>query len=435
MKNSTWKFTTILTILTFLQFSPAGASLYAEPVLPKAEGDPLREDATSLNRFLAGQQSQQDQKNFLNALNNSLMAPASRSVFTIFDGIGKIAGKPDLTASGLASIRILYVSTFWPAGMDRSQPDEATVRKVARSLSADVPVVIDIEHWKLQGDPAMVEKNIDKLIHVADWMHQENPKLKLGFYGILPIDNPYVQYGYLMALRHPEDQANLGRFTKAYQQMQADNKRLQRLADHVDFIAPSLYTFNNPVYGDYQKDWVPNAVATLQEAARYGKPVYAFVWFQFNESTLKGHTGDYTLIPGDFWQKELKTIQKYANGAIIWGSPTFYSGQWDSNAEWWKTTVNFIKTAAEKNQITAQHHHRHHRHHEATYHHHHDRNRSESATHRIHEGWHRHHRMHTSVAGHYHRKEATIASTQSKSCVVWQYRMMGCRYQFSSSAT
>ena len=52
---------------------------------------------------------------------------------------------------------------------------------------------------------------------------------------------------------------------------QAENRRLQRLADAVDIIFPSLYTFYDDPAG-----WVTYAVANIKEARSYGKPVYAF---------------------------------------------------------------------------------------------------------------------------------------------------------------
>jgi hypothetical protein len=143
----------------------------------------------------------------------------------------------------------------------------------------------------------------------------------IGYYGVPPIRD------YWRALDPPNSQP--------YRAWQSANDQLQPLANAVDALFPSLYTF----YDD-QDGWTQYAIANLSEARRLarGKPVYAFIWPQFHNSNpvlgLK-------LIPGEFWALQLQTIAQHADGVVIWGG---WQVLWDENAEWWQATRQFLRT-------------------------------------------------------------------------------------------
>jgi len=153
---------------------------------------------------------------------------------------------------------------------------------------------------------------------VLDWMHEEKPKLRIGYYGVLPIRDYWVP----------------NRYTKAdadYAAWQAGNRALRKLADHTDVIFPSLYTF----YDD-PKGWEKYAVANMEEARIYHKPVYPFLWPEYHDSnkSLSGKE-----LPPDLWRRELEISRQYADGIVVWGG---YKKDWREDALWWQETKRFM---------------------------------------------------------------------------------------------
>ena len=83
------------------------------------------------------------------------------------------------------------------------------------------------------------------------------------------------------------------------------------------------------------------ALAQLNAARAYGKPVYAFLWPRFHDSNrLLG--GRY--IGDDYWRMELDTARRYADGIVLWGGwDEGRPAQWDENAPWWRVTKGFLQ--------------------------------------------------------------------------------------------
>ncbi len=257
--------------------------------------------------------------------------------FTVYDGLG-YRNKPDLTAFGMKELYIAYTAEIWSGVSSHDQPNEIAVRNVARKMRPKVPLVLDVEHWKLQGRDRQVEENIDKLIRLADWVHKENPDQKVGFFGLMPISNAYKELNYAKATLNL---LGLPRIKEEYRELQADNSRLKRLASHVDFVCPVLYTFKNLNGAAYDKCWDTMAVNAIAEARQYGKPIYVFLWPQFFDH--KERTGDRAFIPDTFWRHELELARNNkADGAIIWGSTTFRKAGWNGDDPWWKITREFV---------------------------------------------------------------------------------------------
>ena len=69
-----------------------------------------------------------------------------------------------------------------------------------------------------------------------------------------------------------------------------------------------------------------------------GKPVYAFIWPQYDE---QNKVLGLQLIPGKFWALQLQTVAQYADGAVIWGG---YKVNWDEQAPWWQATQQFLQS-------------------------------------------------------------------------------------------
>src|SRR6516225_5677637 len=111
-------------------------------------------------------------------------------------------GKPDLSPYGFKPARTVYQTELWPPKADYTTPNEAAARSkavavLAEGVTAAVPVILDVEQYSvdLRLDPAhidpdtsTVDANIIKLEQIIDWFKNEAPRLKVGFYGLAPVD-------------------------------------------------------------------------------------------------------------------------------------------------------------------------------------------------------------------------------------------------------
>lgn len=254
--------------------------------------------------------------------------PASPKPFLVFDAT-LYSNKPDLSTYGLRPITIAYAGGFGPDWYKYPDqlPELEVVQAVARSAQKKGhQVVLDIEHWPLEGTPSSVQDSLSKYLRVVTWFREAAPSLSLGYYGAPPLGD------YWRAMKDttsPERQSWM-----------AANDQLPALVDAVDILYPSLYTF----YPD-QAGWKKYAIAQIAEARRHGngKPVYVFLWAQYHDSN-KNLKGQY--LPADFWLLELNTAKQYADGIVIWGGWDFITNRpsnWDENAAWWKVTKGFMK--------------------------------------------------------------------------------------------
>lgn len=242
--------------------------------------------------------------------------------FVVFDEM-RFKEKPDLTRMGFVDIRVIYAAEMWPRGAFSDEINEGYMHKFfSRSEFKRAPIVcIDIEHWPLDprtNDRATVDLSIARYRRVIDIFKQHNPHTPVGFYGMLPIRD------YFAPVR--------GRNKDAWQQA---NRDLAVIADSVDVIFPSIYTF-------YKKEaeWEVYAMGNIEEAKQYGKPVIPFIWPQYHGSN-KRRKGQY--IDKAFWRKQLDTVHEHADGVVIWTRAT-NAPYWDWNASWWRSTQSFMRS-------------------------------------------------------------------------------------------
>jgi hypothetical protein len=239
-----------------------------------------------------------------------IIEPAySLAEFALFDGLGH-RGKPNLQRLGLRPLA--WVGNIWRDGISHDTVDEEGVRLALKHLPRGIEAFyLDIEAWPvLHVSPAIRDESIRKLLRVADLVRGHMPSAKFGFYGLPPaitywplVDNRPSEYaGWIEANRHMEP-----------------------LAERVDYIFPSLYTF----YVD-RPGWLTYANATIKAARHYGKPVYPFLWYQYHDSNslLRDHE-----IADDAWNEELRFCHAHADGLVLWGG----SGGWSESAAWWQS--------------------------------------------------------------------------------------------------
>lgn len=237
--------------------------------------------------------------------------------FFFFDGL-IYKNKPDLSSYGFVALKIIYTSALWESGESTDSPNIDKIKEVAASIPANSIVCIDIEHWPLTGVSSTVrDQNIAKYQAVLEAFKSVNSTSQVGFYGTMPVRD------YWRALQ--------GDGSDEYEAWQAENAALAPLADDVDIIFPSLYTFYDDLEG-----WRIYAEENLSEARIYGKPVVPFLWPEYHNSndTLKGQN-----IPMAFWTVQLQTVELYADSVVLWGG---YGKQWNANSGWWYATRWFL---------------------------------------------------------------------------------------------
>jgi hypothetical protein len=251
---------------------------------------------------------------------------ASAGEFRVFDAT-LYSHKPDLKAYGIEPLRVVYSQEMWMPGTNwTSLPSEDKVKRLATSIASESSIVaLDVEHWPVIPAQGNVERGLSNLLTLFRWYKANSSNVRIGYYSFPPA------FDYWRAIKpkdHPEPMA-----------WQAENTALLPLAQVVDVLFPSLYTF----YPD-REGWVRFAKANIAEARRIGggKPVYVFLWPQYHDSNrLLG----LKYIDREYWQLELKTAKEYADGIVIWGGYDLKQNkpqQWDENAPWWVETKAFL---------------------------------------------------------------------------------------------
>lgn len=249
------------------------------------------------------------------------------SPFVVFDGT-LFKNKPNLTALGVRSVAVLYESRFWDSRKVQGDlPDRTLVERMPLELKTGTTgfVIIDIERWPVRGSSSVVDDSLAKYRTILHWLRDGGLVQPLGYYATVPIPD------YWRAIKGPG--------TPDFLDWQKENDRLQPLADEVDALFPSVYTF----YADRQ-GWTTYAIAQIAEARRHahGKPVYAFLMPYYHESNqLLG--GSY--LERDYWELELRVVRQHADGLVVWGGwgPNGLE-PWNDDAVWWQVLKEFLKT-------------------------------------------------------------------------------------------
>lgn len=235
--------------------------------------------------------------------------------FVVFDSL-LYKGKPDLTPLGFRPIKLVYSTKemFEGGKFDESAWSAA----VTRAASDTVPAALDIEEWRVSGiSKGEIGANIAKYQKALELARLAAPKTRIGYYGLVPERNYW---------------APVKKDRNALKEWNDTNRSLRVIAEKVDFLFPSIYTFYNDPAG-----WEIYAKEMLQEARKFRKPVYAFIWPEFHDSNkeLAGQN-----IPAKFWAKELDLCRHHADGVVIWGG---FQKSWDENAPWWAATKEFMQ--------------------------------------------------------------------------------------------
>jgi len=242
--------------------------------------------------------------------------PVPASKFLVYD-ILWFTNKPDVSSLGMASAS--GTGVFFAPGANKDSVDEKTTRRTMHAAKDFTGLYyIDIENWPVCFVPDSVAENtITKFERVIAIAREEAPRLRFGLYGVLPTASYWTVV--------PNDTTKMREWNRC-------NARLQVLADRVDAIFPSLYTFYDDEHG-----WEVYARAMLAAARKYGKPVYPFLWPEYHESNPK--LGGQA-IPAEYWARQLNLCRQAADGIVLWSG---LKRPWDGAAPWWQETKKFLE--------------------------------------------------------------------------------------------
>ena len=226
------------------------------------------------------------------------------------------ADQPIVANARMPQVLVAYPSDIYLGDyLDASAPDPTMIRAVAdRAAALNEPLVIDLEtitddaRFASQGQ---VHATLQQLIQVADLVHEEQPGVKVGFFGNLP-----PIYYSAQPLPNPDSI-----------QYQAAVQQMLPLLSHVDFVCPGVYS---PAENEAAFD-LSEQVA-IQAVAQLGKPVLPFfsMTYQGVNPDLVGRP-----LPAEVWQDQLALAASQQVTPILWGG---WPSTWSDNAAWWAVT-------------------------------------------------------------------------------------------------
>jgi hypothetical protein len=212
----------------------------------------------------------------------------------------------NLEQYGLIKSNVLYEDAASKQAIAAGQvPDETTFKtRLAQQDQNPGPVVLDFEDLYLTGSPATAAFHAQVLTLLATWAHQAAPGKVIGYYGLLG----HTDLHYLPLA--------------------------QQLAPLQNAFFPSMYTFD-----DDRSAWRQRLLGDLRLAQEIapGKPVYPYIWPQYHEGTPKA----LQYLSASYWRLQLRTIRRYAAGAVIWSG-----GGPNGSDQWVAATARFITQIA-----------------------------------------------------------------------------------------
>lgn len=279
--------------------------------------------------------------------------------FKLYQWIEKIEGKPDLR---LPTVTMLNANQFFDRS-DGGLPQTVSRRKLlhrARRLARErSPVaIVDIEHLPhADNDDEKAIKALKEIALVTKTLRAASPDSQIGVYGVMPIRSYWAPVNYRRSLDAVEQKEvnwaskQFNNHKKKYDRWKEKNARAKTagLADSVDIICPSLYTFYRDAekYPDVRQDpnvkyWRYYAEENIKQARTYHKPVIVFLWPQYHQGgNYAGHW-----VEKDFFRYQLETAFELADGAVVWNykTPRGVPEKWSYDWGWAKALWAFKRS-------------------------------------------------------------------------------------------
>lgn len=217
---------------------------------------------------------------------------------------------PDLTRYGFSRFNIIYedgvISTNYHVKDEKSEKRrfvdyEKIQKRASVSKKQRMPVCLDVEHWDLY-----------------------NKETK---------EYATKQYVDLLAAYRKIDRKNL---VSVFHYGSIS----QEIYDSSNIIYPAFYTHSEDM-GEWEA-MVRNSVRSNR--ARGSKPIYAFIWPQYNP-VPKRHKLGYSFVEREKWKRQLELLYELCDGIVIWSHYRDEKGNdilFDLNMPWFQETVEFI---------------------------------------------------------------------------------------------
>lgn len=183
---------------------------------------------------------------------------------------------------------------------DRSRAVKSEVQKIALAHTLKVPLIWNIEHWKIPQEQ-------DKLIEVIQWAREVRPDLRQSIYAMAPSRSYWAPVEVYIIPHNPTYLARFEAWSKG-------NDALKPLASAMDFTTPSLYTFYRDKDGNIGRNnefWFVYAESNIAEAKRYNKPVIPFL------SPRYWAVAGAPPIEIDLFKKQVEFVLQRADGVIL----------------------------------------------------------------------------------------------------------------------
>jgi hypothetical protein len=194
-----------------------------------------------------------------------------------------------------------------------TEPTQLIVHRAAISHQGQLPAIIDLEHWPLP-------QKMWRYIEVIDWWREARSDIRVGYYSMIPQREYWAPVHKSLGI-HAEQMVWWQQQNAALARMRNSLGRFESrgLADVVDFICPSLYTFytdeqSGPDYS-HEKLWEAYAIANIAESRKYQKQVYPFLWPRYHDSNI---TAGLQYIGDSFLRRQIDICLEYADGCAIW---------------------------------------------------------------------------------------------------------------------
>lgn len=185
-------------------------------------------------------------------------------------------------------------------------PDPVKIRSAATKHPPNLPALVNVESWEPE-DPRYIEL-------VDLW--REHSQIRFAYWAVLPIRNYWdVIHGGKREKGWREANAQFARGQAA--RGKADERGL---ADVVDFVIPSLYTFHKSQNSAFDHDslWFDRyAPKTVEVAKGWNKLVVPCIWPRYHSEPGRPYLGD------DLLARQIEWCLENADGCVLWDSWSF----------------------------------------------------------------------------------------------------------------
>ena len=232
---------------------------------------------------------------------------------------------PDFARLGFKDSYIVYEQELIKPGsnkLENIKPEKMrlVIDNVKKRMPPGSYIQIDIESWIGRTEKGR-QKARSLYLSTIQELKSGLAGYRLGYYRIVPY------------WAHWDINKNSG-ILKSWLE---ENAARQPIADAVDVLYPSLYTYHSD-----PEEWEAVAQKVIKKAREMarGKPVIPFLWPRFHPSSDIGGDG-MIYLSSSYWRRQLEFVYLHADGVVIWNDGR--TEPWSDDMPWWQATLSFIR--------------------------------------------------------------------------------------------